>query len=459
MLPHSDESESTVVGAVLIHQLIFPEAAQYVDAADFYHPARQSIWAAMVELFRQSRPIDEATVVQQMTTHDTVQRLSAFGGPAYLTELAASAITVANIDYHARVIRKKAERRRAISALTELVAGGYDDTDDDDFFAKLDESLLAIAMRRQDDGGLVPFKVALREAVSNIGMRYERKTDVHGVPWGMRRVDEILCGSREGDLVTIGARPGMGKTAMVQQILLHAAALGHPVALYSLEMSRSSLGERALSSQSGIDGRKLRTGKIDAAEWPRLSRHASELAELPVMIDDRARSIGVIRSRALRWRASLKPDCKTPAIGIDYAQLVESSEDAKKKRSREQEVSEVSRTAKTIAMETKGVVFLLAQLSRECERRNDKRPLLSDLRESGTLEQDSDTVAFIYRDEYYSKDSCKAEDRGVAEVIIGKQRNGPTGTARVGFRPECMRFVDLADNREAPADYHEAYDR
>jgi replicative DNA helicase len=460
--PHSVEAEESVIGGILVHSRKFNDVAEFLIADDFYHPALRAIYEAMIELDSSSKPIDALTVAEQMRALETFDKLRAFNGADYLTELMAKVVTVENIAYHARIIRGKATARRLVEACREIAARGYGEYGDvDEYIDTAEREIFQIAQRAQRQS-FEPIKTVLYTTIKNLEKRYERKQAVTGVPTGFHKMDAMTAGLQPGDLIIIAARPSMGKTSFVMNMVLNAALMQtelpdkkkkplFPSLVFSLEMSKESLCERLLCSEARVDSMKLRGGFLETKDWVRITSAAGKLAEAPIMIDDSgAPTLLEIRAKARRWRSDQnlfwQGAEQMGMIVIDYLQLVQGR--ASKEDNRQREISEISRGLKALAKELRVPVIALSQLNRSLETRADKRPMMSDLRESGAIEQDADVIAFIYRDEVYSKDECKEEDKGVAEIIVGKQRNGPTGTARLAFLNMYTRFENLAESRD-----------
>ena len=450
--PHSQEAEESVIGGILVHQKKFSEVAEFLVADDFYHPALRAIYEGMMELEAATKPIDALTVAEQMKASETFDKLRAFGGANYFTELMAKVVTVENIGYHARIVRGKATARRLVDACREIAAKGYGEYGEvEEYIDTAERSIFEIAQRSQRTS-FEEIRKVLKTAIQNLEKRYDRKQAVTGVPSGFHKLDTMTAGFQPGDLIIIAARPSMGKTSFVMNIVQNAA-LQHnvPALVFSLEMSKESLGERLLCSEARVDSQKLRGGFLETRDWVQITKAASELAESPIFIDDTgAPTLLEIRAKARRWRSSpqiFKTEDQLGLVVIDYLQLVQGR--ATKDDNRQREISEISRGLKALAKELRVPVVALSQLNRSLESRADKRPMLSDLRESGAIEQDADLISFIYRDEVYSKDQCKEEDKGVAEIIIGKQRNGPTGQVRLAFVNKFTRFENLAEGRDS----------
>jgi replicative DNA helicase len=455
--PHSLEAEESVIGGVLVHARKFAEVAASLRADDFYHPALRAIYEAMVELDGSARPIDSLTVVEQMRSADTLDKLRAFGSADYLTDLMAKVVTAENLGYHARIVRSKAKRRQWVERLRQVVALGYGEGADDEFFAQAEQAMLEVAIQPESESDVHHVKVHLHEFANELGERVKRRKEgqgsIVGVPTQFQKLDWMLSGLRDGKLYLIAGRPAMGKSALGWTIGANVAAQGAAVLVFSLEMSGQDLVERGVAGEARVDSMRLSQGDLEErgstiVMWQRLTRAVSVLASRQIYICERTDlDVMQIRSIARRWRMGLPAGTKALVI-VDYMQLVKALR-KKQQQNREQDVSEISRGLKLLARELGCPVIALSQLNRGLESRADKRPMLSDLRESGALEQDADVVAFIYRDEVYSKDDCKDEDKGVAEVIVGKQRNGPTGTVRLAWVGAWTRFEELS-NREEP---------
>jgi len=452
-LPHSQEAEESVIGGILLHPMTFNKVVEFLHPDDFHHPALRAIYEAMIECERASKPIDTLTVTEQMKALETLDKLRAVNGPDYLIELQSKVFSVENIEYHARMVRGKATARRLVQACSSIAAKGYGEYGDvDEYIDTAEREIFEIAQRSQK-GSFEKIDKVLKEAIKALAARFERKQAITGVPTTFHKFDEMTAGLQPGDLVIVAARPSMGKTSFIMNAVQNAA-VGHqvPALVFSLEMSKVSLGERLLSSQARVDSAKLRRGMLDQRDWVLLTKAASDIAEAPIYIDDSGSpTLLEIRAKCRRWRADPKifPPNRPEMLGvvvIDYLQLIQGR--ASKDDNRQREISEISRGLKALAKELKVPVVALSQLNRGLENREDKRPKMSDLRESGAIEQDADVICFIYRDEVYSKDQCKEEDKGIAEIIIGKQRNGPTGVVRLAFLNTYTRFENLAPERD-----------
>ncbi len=450
VLPQNLDAERSVIGGVLLGGTkTFNQVADLVEPADFYHPAHQAIYEAMCELDGSSKPIDPITLAEQMRASDTIGKLRAFNGEAYFSELSSAVVTVENIAFHARHVKAKATVRRLIEAAQEIAAKGYGEHGDpDDYIDDAERTIFEIAQRTQRQS-FEPVKKVLNAAIKSIEQRYDRKQAITGVPTGYHKLDAMTAGFQPADLIIIAARPSMGKTSLVMNTAQNAAIeFNVPVLVFSLEMSKESLVERLLCCEARVDSSKLRAGFLDQRDWINITKAASRISEAPIWIDDSgAPTLLEIRAKCRRWRADqniFKSPNQHGMVVIDYLQLIH-GRPAGREQNREREISEISRGLKALAKELRVPVIALSQLNRGVESRSDKRPQLSDLRESGAIEQDADVIAFIYRDEVYNKET---PDKGVAEIIIGKQRNGPTGTVKLAFLNQYTRFENLAEGRE-----------
>lgn len=448
-MPHSLEAECSVVGGILLRPSALSQVVELCSADDFYHPVHAAIYTAMLELDEAGKPIDCITVAEQMRTNQSYTKLRAVNGEAYFAELMSNVVTVENIAFHGKMVRGKSTVRRLIEASQEIAAHGYGEYGDvEEFIDQAEHSIFEIAQRTQRSS-FEPIRKVLGTTIKAVERRYDRKEAITGVPSGFHKLDAMTAGFQPSELIIIAARPSMGKTSLVMNAVQNAAIqYGVPALVFSLEMSKESLTERLLCSESRVDSTRLRGGFLEQRDWVNLTKAASRIAEAPIWIDDAgAPSLLEIRAKARRWRSD--PNIfRTPdqpgVLVIDYLQLIAASS-TRRDDSREREVSEISRGLKALAKELRVPVIALSQLNRAVESRADKRPMLSDLRESGAIEQDADVIAFIYRDEFYNKESS---DKGVAEVIIGKQRSGPTGTVRLGFLNQYTRFENLTERDE-----------
>jgi replicative DNA helicase len=438
--PQNLEAEQAVLGAVLLDNAVLPRVIEILQPEDFSRGAHRRIFSVMIDLFEKDDSIDLITLRERLEQRN---ELADVGGAAYLATLVDQVPTAANVAYHARIVREKAIMRGLISASTEIAALSYEGATDAEQILDAAEQKIFTLSERSIRAGFVPLRTILKSSFKVIEKLYEKKDLVTGVPTGFTELDVMTCGFQPSDLIIIAGRPSMGKTAFVLNIAEHIGIDARlAVAIFSLEMSREQLVMRMLSSVSGVDGNRLRRGYLNREDWPLLSRAAGKLSEAAIFIDDSPGcSVLEIRAKARR----LKAEQDLAIVIVDYLQLIRGRD---RSESRQQEISEISRSLKSLAKELKVPVVALSQLSRAVESRGgDKRPQLSDLRESGAIEQDADVVAFIFREDMYKDD--QADHQGIAEVIVRKQRNGPTGTVKLAFMRECTRFGNLAPAYQA----------
>jgi replicative DNA helicase len=438
--PQNLEAERSILGGVLLNNSAMDQILDLVEEEDFYRDAHRRIFKAMREMSARGEAIDYLTLEDQLKTQGCLEEV---GGTAYLASLTDAVPATANIVHYAKIVRDKAVARRLIQASSEILQSGFEGGEDlDDMIGRAESLIFGVAQKRFQSG-VSHIKDLVRESFDAIERLYERKEQYTGVASGFKDLDDMTSGFQKGDLVILAARPSMGKTSLALNIAQHAAQkLKQASLVFSLEMSKESLSMRLLCAEARVDFHRMRQGLLGDAEWGHLARAAGVLSEANLYIDDTP-SIRVIemRAKARRLQAELrKQNQELALIVMDYLQLASPPRGLD---SREREISEISRSLKALAKELNVPVLALSQLSRKPESRagEDKRPQLSDLRESGAIEQDADVVLFIYRDEVYNKET---EDKGIAEIIIGKQRNGPTGRLKLRFFSEFTRFENLA---------------
>jgi replicative DNA helicase len=446
------ECESTLVGAVLVSGgSAWHEVADLVSATDFLSPPHKATWEAFTALMKAKRPIDPVTVADWLDANQRADALSGVGGPKWLaTGAMLDPMTLDNLPHHARLVAKRSERRRWSASLTQQAIASRGELDDDEFFAQAEQALYDLSRGRKSEGAEVPIRETMKATLHRVEARYEKRdAGSPGVTTGFRQFDLMTDGLKPGELVVIAARPSMGKTAFALNAVTGAARAGTPCFIASAEMTKEALGMRLVSSEGSVDSLKLRTGRLEAREWIGIQRAFGRIAELPIWIDDRAApTIIELSSRVRRWRATYGKGEKALVV-VDYLQLIRGTQ----RKDRRVEVDEVSMGLKALAKEAGVPVMALSQLNRTCESRPDKRPMMSDIRESGQVEQDADIVAFLYRDEVYSKDECLEENRGIAELIVAKQREGSTGTIRLKWTPQYTRFDALEERRSYGGGY------
>jgi replicative DNA helicase len=437
--PQNIEAEMAVLGAMLLSREAVHRAEEILTEEAFYREAHRKIFRAITTLSEKNEAADLITVTEELRRQG---ELEACGGASYVASLLDCVSSAANIEYHAKLVLEKAVLRRLIQVSTQIIEKAYEagepSADIVDWAEQQIFGITSFRLRRE----FIPIKELLSHTFEVINSLYEQKRVVTGIPTGFHDLDRMTAGLQKADLVVIAGRPSMGKTSLALNIAEHAAVKHKiPVAIFSLEMSREQLVQRLLCSLARVEGHRLRTGFLKDSEWPKLLDVAARLTEAPIFIDDTP-AITLMEMRAKARRLKSKVDLGL--VIVDYLQLARGYQTAE---SRQQEISQISSGLKALAKELNVPVVALSQLSRAVEQRGgDRRPVLSDLRESGAIEQDADVVMFIYREEVYRPD--KEEVRGIAEVIIGKHRNGPTGTVRLAFLSPFTRFENLADRRE-----------
>lgn len=438
--PHSVEAEQAVLGGVFLRPDLLHEIVDQVTDTDFYLPAHKFIFGAFLDLYRRSVPVDQVMVFDYLVNNNM---LEAVGGAVYLAELSQAVVSGANAIHYARIVRDKAMLRSLIEASSEIIGNCFDSTRE--VSTLLDESEKAVfaISERANSKTFSDTKQLVSTVFEELTKRVGNKSGTVGVPSGYSRIDNLTSGLQPSDLIIIAARPSMGKTAFALNVAMRAAIFGGaPVAIFSLEMSKESLMERMLCAWGKVDLARLRKGYLDDADWEHLSSAADELGRAPIFIDDTAE----LTPLALRARCRrLKAEHGLGLVMVDYLQLMRSS----RNESRELEISDISRNLKALAKELKIPVIALSQLNRKVEERTDKRPVLSDLRESGAIEQDADLIMFIHREDAYNKKGDRPKT-GIAEIIIGKHRNGPTGVAELAYLPQYTAFEDLDPNFTPP---------
>ena len=433
-MPHNLDAERSVLGGILLDNSALFQIMDVVRDEDFYRPAHQKIYQAQMALSAKSEPIDEITLVAELRAQ---QALEMVGGAVYIASLCDRIPTAANIANYARIVREKAILRKLISTATEIATKGYDEADDVDTLLDQAETTIFEIADQREKRGLTPVRDIIKETFKRVEKLYEKRELVTGVPTGYDELDKKLAGLQPSDLLILAARPSVGKTALALNMVCNAA-IRHKkgCAVFSLEMSKEQLVMRMLTSEARVDASRLRSGMLTENDWPRLARAAGVISEAKVFIDDTA-AMTVLDMRAKCRR--LKAEGSLDLVMIDYLQLMRGH--GKAMDSREREISEISRGLKAIAKELNVPVVALSQLNRSVESRADKRPMMSDLRESGAIEQDADVIMFIYRDEVYNPETT---EKGVAEIIIAKQRNGPIGDVKLRFFHEFTRYENLA---------------
>ena len=439
--PQNLDAEESVLGGVLLDMHALDRVVEVMGADDFYRGSHRKIFRAMLTLSEKGEPIDLITLADTLKARGELQEI---GGATYLAELADKVPSAANIVHYARIVREKAVLRSLINVCSEIVTRCYNGEEDIERFLDEAERLIFDVSEKRIRPSFFKMGDMIMDTIKLVEKLYERKELVTGVPTGFLDLDRMTAGLQPSDLIIVAARPSVGKTAFVlniaQYVTLHANTA---VGIFSMEMAKEQLVLRMLCSEARVDNAKVRTGYLGERDFPRLAMAAGRLAEAPIYIDDTpAQNVLELRAKTRR----LKREANIGLVIIDYLQLMRGL-DAQENRT--QELSEISRSLKSLAKELNIPVVALSQLNRQVEQRADKRPVMSDIRESGSIEQDADVIMFIYRDEVYKPDS---QDEGVAEIIIGKQRNGPTGTVRLAFRKEYTRFDSLVEHAEPPSE-------
>ncbi|MCI7259895.1 MAG: replicative DNA helicase [Selenomonas sp.] len=431
--PQNIEAEQAVLGAMLIKKEAIAEVQEILQPDDFYREAHRIVYEAMVQLQNNDEAVDLVTLTEQLRKSEQLDKI---GGLAFITQLANAVPTAANVVYHAKIVKEKAELRSLINAATAIASAAYEDnTDVENIMDDAEKKILAVA-NRKNGGAFESMKSIVMRTFERINVLYESKGGLTGISSGFKDLDKLTAGLQKSDLILVAARPSMGKTAFTLNIASYVGTHGGKVAFFSLEMSKEQLMQRMLCAEGGIDATKLRTGQLDTQEWNKLVHVADTLSRAPIYIDDTAGiTVMELRSKARRLKAEHGLDL----IIIDYLQLMQ-GRPSKNGDNRQQEISEISRSLKALARELDLPVIALSQLSRSVESRQIKKPMLSDLRESGSLEQDADIVMFLYREDYYDKDT---ENKNITDVIVAKHRNGPVDTISLFFQKEYTKFRDL----------------
>ena len=437
--PQNIEAEQAVLGAMLIDKEAIAKATELLSADDFYREAHRVIFSAMLELYNKNEAVDMVTVTEILKRDN---KLEDIGGIAYITSLANVVLTAANVKYHAEIVAEKSVLRQLVRVSTEIAAMGYEANDDVGTLLDTAESRILEISNRKKKADFTPINDILMDSVQSIESLLQNKGGLTGLPAGFADLDKLTSGLHPSDFIILAARPSMGKTALalniVQNVALraHKAIGGEPrsVAFFSLEMSKEQLVNRMLCAEAGIDSQRLRVGEMHDEDWTHLWDACDTMSRAKIYIDDTAGITAMdMRSRARRLKAEHGLDL----IVVDYLQLMQGSGKRNNSGDRQQEVSEMSRSLKALARELDVPVLALSQLSRSVESRQVKRPMLSDLRESGSLEQDADIVAFLYREDYYNPDT----ENKHTELIIAKHRNGPVDTVNLFFQKQFTKFV------------------
>ena len=448
--PQNIEAEQSVLGAMLIDKEAIAKATEILSAEDFYREAHRVIFSAMLEIYNKNEAVDMITVTDILRRDN---KLEDVGGIAYITSLANVVLTAANVKYHAEIVAEKSVLRQLVKVSTEIAAMGYEANDEVGVLLDTAESRILEISNRKKRADFTPISAVLMDSVQNIEKLLNNKGGLTGIPTGFNDLDKLTSGLHPSDFIILAARPSMGKTALALNIVQNVALRAHKrvggdprsVAFFSLEMSKEQLVNRMLCAEANIDSQRLRIGEMKEDDWTHLWDACDVMSKAKIYIDDTAGiTVMDMRSRARRLKAEHGLDL----IVVDYLQLMQGSGKRNTSGDRQQEVSEISRSLKALARELDVPVLALSQLSRGVEARQVKRPMLSDLRESGSLEQDADIVAFLYREDYYNPET----ENKHTELIIAKHRNGEIGDVPLRFHHEEVRFVDEADSTFRQAD-------
>ena len=434
-LPHNLEAERSVLGAVLIDNGMFNVVAAMMNSNAFFRDAHRRIFDRMVALSERSQPIDLVTLKEELERTGDLEEV---GGPAYIASLTDGVPRSTNVEYYAQIVKEKATLRNLIFSANRILGSAYEADQEADLILDEAESAIFAVAEDRIKAGFIPMRDLVRENFPRIEKLFEHKTYITGVATGFTDIDQKTRGLQPGDLVIVAARPSMGKTSLVLNICQHVATHGGVAGFFSLEMSKEQLFMRMLASEAKIDTYRLLSGQIGQREYGQITHALETLSEAQMFIDDTA-GISVLEMRAKARR--LKAEHGLSVLAVDYVQLMSGKG---RFENRTLELASISRSLKGLAKELSVPIILLSQLSRAPEARSDKRPMLSDLRESGALEQDADVVVLIFREDMYKQDDQPSETDGVAELIVAKQRNGPTGTVKLAFLREQTRFANLA---------------
>ncbi len=431
--PQNIEAEQSVLGSLLIDPDAIMKVGNFLRPEDFYREAHQRIYSAVLALHERRMPADFVTVVDELARQE---QLDLIGGPAYLTSLLNIVPTSVNVEYYGHIVERTSLMRRLIAAAGEIAALAYEEREEVDEVIDQAERILFEVSQRRISKALVPIREIIKDYYDRVEFLVEHRDETLGVPTGFADLDRLLGGLQPSDLIIIAARPGVGKSSLATTIAGNTALKNNSVvAIFTLEMSAEQLVQRMISSHTGIDSQRLRLGRLEDTEWVQFTRVSGNLSEASIFIDDSpSPSPMEIRTKARRLAAEFDLDL----IIIDYLQLMQAGD--RRSENRVQEISYISRALKALARELNVPVIALSQLSRAVETRQDKKPQLSDLRESGSIEQDADVVMFIYRDEMYDENTERAN---IADIIVAKHRNGPTDTISLRFEPSLTKFADL----------------
>ena len=436
IMPHSMEAEQAVIGSMLMDRDAMESALEILQPDDFYGRQYGTLFQAIRELNTENKPVDLVTLQERLKENNVPEELA---GMDFIREVLGSVPTSANVKYYAKIVKEKSLMRRLIRTTEEITAQCYQGTDNVEALMDSTEKKIFNLMQSRGGGDFTPIRQVVINALERIEAASKQNGSITGVSTGFIDLDYQTSGMQPSDLILVAARPSMGKTAFVLNMAQHMAFRDNiTTAIFSLEMSKEQLVNRLFSLESKVDAQVLRNGRLEDSDWERLIESAEIIGNSNLIIDDTPSiSIAELRSKCRKY----KMEMNLGVIIIDYLQLMSGSSGGKSSTSRQQEISDISRSLKAVARELNVPVIALSQLSRAVEQRDDKRPMLSDLRESGAIEQDADVVMLIYRDDYYNKES---EKKNIAEIIVAKQRNGPVGTVELAWRPQYTQFGNLS---------------
>ncbi len=436
--PQNTEAEMAVLGSILLDEEAISDVVELLDENSFYKDSHRKIFAAILCLYNESKPVDLITLTEQLRRDGNLEGV---GGASYITELVNVVPTSGAVLHHAKIVKEKAVLRDLITTATRIVSEGYEpDQDVDALLDRAEKEIFEISGSKVKSG-FMPVKELIKHSIETIEKLYQRKTQVTGIPTGYQDLDEITAGLQPADLIIVAGRPSMGKSALMCGFAEHAAVVEKiPTAIFSLEMSKEQLVQRILCSHARVDMQAVRTGFLSQEHWGKLVNAAGKISHAPLFIDDTP-GMNVLEIRAKARR--LKAQYNIGLLILDYLQLMQAA--GSRSESRQQEISDISRSMKALARELNVPVVVISQLSRATEQREGYKPRLSDLRDSGAIEQDADVVMLLFREEYYTPTE---QNRGLADVIIAKQRNGPVGTKKLTFLKEFSRFESCTQREE-----------
>ena len=437
MPPQNLEAEMAVLGSMLIEETAIGYGVEMLDSSTFYNDANRRIFEAMVKLYSDSKAVDMVTLIEELKKAGDLDKV---GGSTYITNLTTVVPTAANVRHYATIVKEKSILRNLISTATGIISESYDVQGEVEKILDNAERMIFEISSKKIESSFVPLKEIIKDSIETIDQLYQKKAHVTGISTGFTDFDSLTAGLHPSDLIVFAGRPSMGKSALVSSIAEHVGVVEKiPLVIFSLEMSKEQLVQRMLCSHARVNAHNVRTGFLSQSDWPKLTNAAGKLSDAPIFIDDTA-ALSVLELRAKARR--LKSQHNIQLIIVDYLQLMQGMPGAE---NRQQEISEISRSLKALARELNVPLIAVSQLSRAVESRQDRRPQLSDLRESGAIEQDADLVGLLLREEYYNPTE---ENKGIADVIIAKQRNGPVGSIKLAFVKDYARFDNLALGEE-----------